>query len=213
MKTDELVAMLARHADAVAPSLLQRRFAVAATGGVLAALLLMLVSMGLRPDMAVAVALPMFWVKLVFPLAVAAGAMVAAVRLSRPGVELGAVPLALAAPVLGLWLLAAVVLLGAPAGDFTQLIFGPSWRSCPFNIALLSLPLFLALLWTMRGFAPTRPAVAGAAAGLSAGAGGALVYALHCTEMAAPFLGIWYVLGILIPATAGAIIGPRWLRW
>jgi hypothetical protein len=31
--------------------------------------------------------------------------------------------------------------------------------------------------------------------------------------MAAPFIGIWYLLGMLIPAVIGASIGPRLLRW
>ena len=65
----------------------------------------------------------------------------------------------------------------------------------------------------MKGLAPTRPALAGAASGLLAGALGALVYALHCPEMAAPFLGIWYLLGMLIPAVVGAMVGPLLLRW
>jgi hypothetical protein len=39
------------------------------------------------------------------------------------------------------------------------------------------------------------------------------VYAFHCPELAAPFLGVWYVLGMLIPAALGALIGPRVLHW
>jgi hypothetical protein len=31
--------------------------------------------------------------------------------------------------------------------------------------------------------------------------------------MAAPFIGFWYLLGMLIPAAAGALLGPRLLRW
>ncbi|HCN91143.1 MAG TPA: anti-sigma F factor, partial [Oxalobacteraceae bacterium] len=27
------------------------------------------------------------------------------------------------------------------------------------------------------------------------------------------FIGFWYLLGILIPAGIGALIGPRVLRW
>ena len=65
----------------------------------------------------------------------------------------------------------------------------------------------------MKGLAPTRLALAGAMAGLVSGAGGALLYALYCTEMAAPFLGIWYVLGMSIPAAIGAVVGPWVLRW
>ncbi|HWT72548.1 MAG TPA: NrsF family protein, partial [Oxalicibacterium sp.] len=38
-------------------------------------------------------------------------------------------------------------------------------------------------------------------------------YCLHCPELAAPFVGFWYVLGMLIPTAAGALLGPRVLRW
>jgi hypothetical protein len=65
----------------------------------------------------------------------------------------------------------------------------------------------------MKGLAPTRLALAGAAAGLLSGSIGAAVYALHCPEMAPPFLGIWYLAGMLIPAAAGMVAGPRVLRW
>ena len=54
---------------------------------------------------------------------------------------------------------------------------------------------------------------AGAASGFAAGSIGALVYTLHCPELAAPFLGIWYLLGMLIPTAIGAWLGPRLLRW
>ncbi len=55
--------------------------------------------------------------------------------------------------------------------------------------------------------------MSGAAAGLLAGSLGALVYCLHCPELAAPFLGTWYLLGMLIPALIGSLLGPRLLRW
>jgi hypothetical protein len=173
----------------------------------------MAVMLGARPDLGEAARLPMFWVKIAFPAALFAGALLATLRLSRPGVRLGRAPAAIAAPVLAMWLLAAVVLFGAAPAEREQLVFGATWADCPLYVAILSMPAFGALLWAMKGYAPTRPALAGAAAGLLSGAGGALVYALHCPEMAAPFLGIWYLLGILIPTALGAMLGPRLLRW
>jgi hypothetical protein len=80
-------------------------------------------------------------------------------------------------------------------------------------VALLSIPTFIAMLWVMKTLAPTQLARAGAAAGLVAGAVGAMAYALYCPESGASFLGVWYVIGMLIPATLGAAIGPRVLRW
>ncbi|MFO1333443.1 MAG: NrsF family protein, partial [Rubrivivax sp.] len=54
---------------------------------------------------------------------------------------------------------------------------------------------------------------AGFAAGLLAGAIGALAYALACTEMAMSFVAAWYTLGILMVGALGALLGPRVLRW
>lgn len=71
----------------------------------------------------------------------------------------------------------------------------------------------IALLRVMRTMAPTRPRLAGGSAGLAAGAAAAAVYALHCPEMATPFLAVWYVLGVAIPALAGAFLGKLLLRW
>ena len=122
-------------------------------------------------------------------------------------------PGALAAPVLAMWVLAAFVLIRAQPAQRAWLFFGDTWTSCPFMVALLSAPVFAAVLWAARGLAPTRPRLAGAAAGLLAGAIGALVYSLHCPELEAPFLGFWYLLGMLIPTGAGALLGPRLLRW
>lgn len=213
MRTEELITMLASGAEAVEPDALRRRYATALGWGAFGATLLMAILLGVRPDLADAVRLPMFWVKLAFPAALFAGALLATLRLSRPGGRLGRAPAAMAAPVLAMWLLAAAVLLGAAPEELDKLVFGDTWASCPFNVAMLSAPMFAALLWAIRGLAPTRLALAGAAAGLLSGAGGALIYALHCPEMGAPFLGIWYLLGMLIPTALGALLGPRLLRW
>jgi hypothetical protein len=213
MTTDELISMLAAGANAVEPHALQRRYALALGWGAFGATLLMAILLGVRPDLSEAARLPMFWVKLAFPAALVAGALMAAARLSRPGVRLGRVPAAIAAPVLAMWLIAAFVLLDAVTGQRDELIFGDTWSECFINVGMLSVPVFGALLWAMKGLAPTRLALAGAAAGLLAGATGALIYALHCPEMAAPFLGVWYLFGMLIPAGVGAALGPRVLRW
>jgi hypothetical protein len=213
MKTEELVSLLANGAAPVEPNALRNRYTAALGWGAFGTTLLMALLLGVRPDLVEALRLPMFWVKMAFPAALLAGAVLAVVRLSRPGAVLGRVPVLVAAPVLAMWLLAAVLLLAASPGERNELILGHSAASCPFTIALLSVPLFAAALWAMRGLAPTRLALSGAAAGLLAGSGGALVYALYCPEMAAPFIGIWYLLGMLIPTALGAMLGPRALHW
>jgi hypothetical protein len=120
---------------------------------------------------------------------------------------------ALAAPFLTTWVLAAIELAGVDASERAGLVLGQPSKVCPLVIAGLAVPVFLATLWGLRSFAPTRLRLAGAAAGLFAGACGAFVYTFHCPELAAPFLGTWYVLGMLIPTVVGAWIGPHLLRW
>ena len=213
MRTDDLVTMLAVGAGAVQPDQAVRGYATALGWGALGAALLMGALIGPRPDLAAAVLLPMFWVKLAFVACLAAAGWLAAWRLSRPGLRLAWVPGALAAPVLAMWLLAAVVLARADAAQRAGMFFGDTWNSCPFLVAMLSAPVFVAVVWAMKGLAPTRLRLAGAAAGLLSGAVGALVYSVHCPEMEAPFIGFWYLLGMLIPAAAGALLGPRLLRW
>jgi len=213
MKTDDLIAMLATGAGATPPGAPRRRYATALVVGAFGAMVVMALMLGVRADLAEAARLPMFWVKLAFPATLLAGALLAALRLSRPGAKTGFAPAGIAAPIAVIWLLAGIALLGAAPGHREELLFGATWASCPFNVAVLSAPVFIALLWAMKGLAPTRLALAGAAAGLLSGATGAVVYTLHCPETAAPFLGAWYLLGMLIPTALGAFLGPRVLRW
>ena len=213
MRTDELIGLLAQDAEPVAPHAIERRFAVAALAGLAGATVLMLALFGLRPDLLQTLALPMFWGKLLFAAALAVAGVALLRRLARPGLGLGHSLALLALPPVVLWALAALVLGQAAPAERMPLILGSTWRSCPFNIAALSVPALAALFWALRGAAPTRLAWAGAGAGLLAGALGTLVYALHCPEMAAPFLAVWYLAGMALPTALGAFLGPRLLRW
>jgi hypothetical protein len=213
MKTDNLVAMLANGASPIEPNAVRRRFSTALGWGVAATALAMAIALGVRPDLVAVSSNPMFWIKLLFPALVAVVMMYAATRLARPGVRLGRVPGALAALIVALWALAIVVLLNAAPEERGALLFGDTWIFCLIAIPLLSIPAFIAAMWAMKGLAPTRLSLAGGAAGLLAGAVSAAVYALHCPELEAPFIAIWYVTGMFIPALVGALIGPRLLRW
>jgi len=213
MKTDDLITMLATGSAPVDPQIPLRRFTAAMGWGLFFSLLLMMATLGVRADLSTALSLPMFWVKLIFAVAVAVASLIGAFRLSRPGVSFGAVPLALGIPVIAVWTLAAVVIMSAPAAERLTLVLGHTWLACPFLIAMLSIPIFIAAFWAMKNLAPTRPKLAGGISGLLAGSAGAAVYCLHCPEMAAPFLGVWYLIGMLIPAAIGAALGAKLLRW
>lgn len=213
MKTDELIAMLVAGATPIESGAALRRLRRALACGLPSAAILMGVFLGVRPDIREAALLPMFWLKLLFPVSVAALSFVIVHRLARPGTYLGHLPAALAGVFIALWLHGASMLWMAAPLEREEMLFGESWDSCPFNIAFLSVPLFAAAMWAMKGLAPTRLSSAGAAAGLLSGAAAAAVYALHCPEIQAPFLGVWYVAGMLIPTAIGAIAGPKLLRW
>jgi hypothetical protein len=213
MKTDDLIDALAAQPQVVNARAVEQRFALAALAGVGGAAVLMVAFYGLLPGLAQAMALAMFWGKLLFAAALAVGGLAVVRRLARPGCAVGRTAAALAAPPLVLWALALAALVLAAPQDRLGLVLGSTWRTCPFNIAFLSMPALAGFFWALRGAAPTRPALAGAAAGLLAGALGALVYALHCPEMAAPFLAVWYVAGMVLPTLLGAVLGPRLLRW
>lgn len=213
MKTDDLVMLLATGEGTVRGHAAPRRYAAALVLGMAAAGVLMLGLLGVRHDLAEAMRLPMFWAKFGYASVLLLASLLAVLRLSRPGASLDRVPLALSAPVLAMWGLATVALAGAAPEQRLGMLLGATWAVCPFFIALLSTPTFVASLWAMRSLAPTRLTLAGAAAGLLSGSVGALVYCLHCPEMGAPFIGTWYLLGILIPAAAGAFLGRYVLRW
>jgi hypothetical protein len=213
MKTDDLIMMLSSGPDVrPAPRPLTASL-VPLSAGLLACVVLMLVLLGVRSDLMQAAALPAFWLKVSFSLLLAWAGWLAAKRLAAPGARIAALPLYLGAPVAALWCIAAILLWQAGPEARTPLFWGATWRYCPLLIALLSMPLFIAALRVMRGLAPTRLRLAGAAAGFAAGATAALVYCLHCPEMSPVFVGFWYLLGMLIPTALGALIGPRVLAW
>lgn len=213
MKTDDLIVALAADLTPVEPGRADRQFLMKLMAGAVAAFAAMLLWLGPRPDIASAVALPMFWLKLAFPASLAVAALVVLYRLSFPGVQLGRAPIGLALPPALVWMMAGAALLMAVPGDRLALVLGETWQECPTTIAILSVPAAAMTFWALRGLAPTRLALAGGMAGLFAGAAAAFAYALHCPEMEAPFLAVWYVLGMLLPAGIGALLGRRLLKW
>jgi hypothetical protein len=213
MKTDDLIGLLAAGVPPVQPHAGARRTAEGLAMGLPVAVVLMLAVLGLNPALGAYLHLPMFWVKFGLPLCMASAGLVLLGRLGRPGMPVMAGWMAWLLPVLLLWALGAAVWLEAPPDQRRDLVMGQTWRYCPACIVLLSAPVFAAAVWVLRGMAPVRLRLAGAGAGALAGAAGATVYALHCPELGAPFLALWYVIGMAIPVAVGAVVGPRLLRW
>jgi hypothetical protein len=213
MKTEDLVSVLSAGAETVDLRLPSRRWLLALAGGALIAFLLTAGLLKLNPALRHETSKPMFWARESYCAVLGVLGFITVVRLARPGLRLGVAPIGIPVAVIAMWVLAVVTLVAAPQQTRARLILGHTAGACPFLIALVAAPLLIALLWAMRSLAPTRLRWAGAASGLTAGSIGALVYTLHCPELAAPFLGIWYLLGMLIPTAVGAWLGPRLLRW
>lgn len=213
MKTDQLVLALAGDLAPVNPRRVSQRFFGLLAAAAALSFLAMLVALGPRADWRGAMQLPMFWMKLAFPASIAVAALVVLRRLCYPGLRPGRAWVALLVPVAIVWAMALVRLVQAPAGDRMPMVMGAAGWLCPVAITVLSVPAFVLALRAARGLAPTRLRLAGAAAGLFAGSAAAFAYALACPEMQAPYLAVWYVLGMLVPAAVGAVAGERVLRW
>lgn len=213
MKTTQFIDMLATGDLVIPRHVWLSRHIAALACGLTVSLLLVSLFIGLRTDIAEAAGLPMFWIKQAYPLVLALSAFVVILRLSRPGLTAG--PAVWMAPlaVVALWAMALTEWFGAAPGQREALLFGQTWRECLVYVPLLSIPTFLGAFVVLRSLAPTRPVAAGAVAGFLAGCVGAFAYALHCPELTASFLGVWYLLGMLIPAGLGAMLGSSLLRW
>ncbi|QCU53713.1 DUF1109 domain-containing protein [Burkholderia pseudomallei] len=213
MKTNDFIDMLAAGVTPVERGVPARRLGSALAVAAVGAVLLMTIAFGVRPDLSAVMRTPIFWAKLAFPICVAAGAIMATVRPARPGATVGAGRLVVGVGIAAVWIAGLYAVATAAFGDRLAVVLGQTWRVCPFNIVLLSAPGFVAMFVAIRGLAPTRLRTAGAAAGLAASAIATIAYCFHCPEMSPAFWGVWYLLGMALPAALGALVAPIWLRW
>ncbi len=205
--------MLASNLEPVNQPRLRLRILLTGFTGFLMALAFTLMVLRVNPLLSLLSREPMFWVRELFCVSLGAIGLVAVSRLGRPGRTLGLLPLGIAIPLLVMWVLAAYALVAVAPIERVPLVLGRTARACSVLIALVSGPLWFAFMAILRSLAPTRLRLSGGAAGFAAGAIGAFIYTLHCPELAAPFIGVWYVLGALIPTAVGAWLGPRVLGW
>jgi hypothetical protein len=209
--TDGLIRGLAGDAGA-GPFSGARAFELTLVAATLVALGLavaaVLLVVGIRPDFAVAIHRAPFAYKVASMVVLALGGLFLARRAALPGsgrlTALAIVP-------------AAVLLAFRAATDGSGLhVMGNSDVSvcqCVLTILMVSLLPLIVLLYAMRAGAPTRPAMAGAIAGILAGALGAGAYALACENDAGLFVALWYPLAISTTTLLGAAIGRRALAW
>jgi hypothetical protein len=211
MKTAQLIDLLARGAGAAPRSNALSRLAPVLAGGAAFSAAAAVLLLGAAPREMYA--LPAPWIKLGYASSLALAAVWLTVRLSRPAALLAAPARGVALVVACMVALALWSLSIAPSGSRIDTLLGNSWLRCPADVLLLSLPTLAGALYVMRGLAPTRLREAGFAAGVLAGAAGAVGYALSCLEVSPAFVGVWYTVGIALAGGLGAWLGPRVLRW
>jgi hypothetical protein len=212
MQTDQLIRTLAAdNAHRARPVGFVLALALLAAAPVSVAMFLM--GLGMRPDVMTAMHNPFFDLKFAVTLALAIPAIAISLHLSRPE--------ALLRGWAWLLLIPAGLLVAGISGEMmvpqrlpmmTRLV-GNNWRTCLTAIPLMSLPLLAAALIGLRHGAPTRPAVAGAIAGLASAGLAATLYASHCTDDSPLFVATWYSIATALVAAIGALAGSRVLRF
>ena len=213
MDTDRLIRSLAAD-NGFRTRPLAAMLAPALLIALLVSLAMLLATVGLRRDLMVAMHNPLFDLKFVVTLSLALPAIAISLHLSRPEASLrGWIGwLLLPVAILALAIPAEMMMLPQRPPMMTRLV-GRNAMLCLTAIPLLSLPLLAAALLVLRQGATSRPAVAGALAGLlSAGLAGTL-YAAHCIDDSPLFVATWYTLATALVTAIGALAGAKWLKY
>lgn len=211
MKTDQLIDLLAKNVEPAERPHWARRMALTIVVGLIAAVLIVAIGIGVRPDIGVA-RMPVM-LKAMFSAAAAAALLPLAVQLMKPGRPLGW-RIGAVLVFLGVCALATIVaLMGEAPEERMQAWMGGGFPWCVVVVPILAAPTAAGLLWLMRSFAPTRLTLAGAAIGALSGGVGAMAYAMYCPVDSVAFVTTWYVVAIALCAALGAVVGARLLRW
>lgn len=213
MKTSDLIQKLASDLTPVSPKKIRNDLLIGLSCGAVVSLLAIVLVFGVQPGLlSPAHGLPLI-MKASYTLSLAAIAISMLVPMIRPGNPIPSRLWWVAMMVLALASLALMQSAMANPADDMSLWIGASWRQCSLRIACLSAPVLVGVCWAIRQQAPVHLRAAGALAGLVSGGLTATLYALACPENGAGFVLIWYTLGIGIVTGAGALVGPRVLRW
>ncbi|MDQ0559722.1 hypothetical protein QO004_001504 [Rhizobium mesoamericanum] len=211
MKTDDLINLLTN--DSQVRVRFDRVFVSALTIGIVLSAILLLVTIGIRKNMADAIETPRVIFKLCLTLLLAITATRLAFRIGKPGLSLRSATLMLLLPFVILIGGIAMELLIVPQNAWATSVKGRFSIFCLFFVPVLSIAPLTAILYSVRQGAPENPGMAGAVAGLAAGGIAAAIYAWHCPDDSPLFLATWYSIGILLATAVGFVLGRRILRW
>jgi len=212
MDTDNLIRSLAADGDTRQRPVGNVLLVALMLGGPVAAAIF-LASLGMRPDVMTAMGNPFFDLKFAVTIALTGAAIAISLHLSRPEATLGrwgwllAIPLGL----LGVGVMGDMMM--PQRSPWPVRLMGNNSRICLTAIPLLSLPILVAVLAALRRGAPSRPALAGAFAGLLSAGFAATLYASHCADDSPLFVATWYTLAVGMVTAVGALAGSRILKF
>lgn len=212
MKTRDLIQLLVE--DGKQPSSpLGKTVALVFLGGVALIVAFFAIFVGMRPDFSEAIWTARVGFKMAIVIALAVAGFGLLLQLGRPTARV--------AP--WIWFivaLAAVLLTGSivelfmiPSDRWSNNLNGSNRTFCLVAIPALSIIPLVAAIVGLRNGAPINSTLAGAGAGLAAGAVGATLYALNCNNDSPLFVAAWYPIAIGFVVLTGAILGRTTLRW
>jgi hypothetical protein len=212
METDQLIRTLTAD-NAHRPRPVGFVLALSLVAAAPVSIIMFFATLGIRPDVMTAMHNPFFDLKFAVTLALAIAATVVSLHLSRPEALLRGWALLLLVPA---GILAAGIgcemMVPQRLPMMTRLI-GHNSRICMTAIPLLSLPLLAGALIGLRHGAPSRPALAGAVAGMLSAGFAATLYAAQCTDDSPLFVATWYTIATAMVAAIGALAGSKLLRF
>ena len=213
MKTDQLIDLLSTNVVRVDRRRLGGTLASALAVGAVLAFCAMLITVGLRPDLATGENLTFLALKLLFTLALLFLGARFLVRAMRPGRETRKPFTLIFLPFIAAGIAALVALAIVPPSTWRSMILGTMWAAPLICIPLFAIVPFGVLIWALRKGAPTNLRRTGAMAGLVAGAVGGSAYAFGCPINSIAFIAVWYGAAIALCTLIGTLVGPRLLRW
>lgn len=213
MKTDQLIDVLSTNVERVDTARVSRNLQLAIVGGLILALIIGLAALGIRWDLKEPTVFGFLTFKVGFGVAVVLVGSHYLIKHARPGGETRSWVFLTAVPFAAVIALAGLSLISAPASHWDHLMVGEGWLDCLLSIPVIAVVPFAVIMWAVRMAAPTNLIRTGALAGLVAGGTSSMAYALHCTDDSLPFVALWYGGTIALCTIAGALLGPKLLRW
>lgn len=214
MNTEHLINILATDVPAVQPGLVRNELIAVLAAGAGTALGAMLALFGMPAhtlaEPFIGVRLATLAVMLTF---IVAGS-ICLLNVARPG-EPRILPLIGIGILLAILLCAGIgaLLMTSPA-DRGRMLFGSQWTQCLERFPVVSLPPTAMLVWFVRRrMAPTHLRLSGAIIGSLAASLGAFMLACCLPPTSLPLIAFDFGGLIALSAGAGALLGPRLLRW